>query len=215
VAAAARLAVANARLQAQLIARARQVAASRRRIVVAADRERRRLEAELRSSAGRRLDAVAERLATLPDEALAPIAADLDRARTDLARLARGLHPATLSATGLSAALRELAVASPLDVMLEAPAGRFPEAVEAAAYFVCAEAMTNTAKHAGCDRINVKATASPHALRIEVGDDGRGGASPSGSGLLGLRDRVEAIGGRLSVHSPPSGGTLVVAELPL
>jgi signal transduction histidine kinase len=215
VASTARLAVANTRLQAQLTARARQVAASRRRIVVAADQERQQLEAELRSSAGRRLDAVADRLAKLPDEGLAPIAAELARARTDLGRLARGLHPATLSQAGLAAAVRELAAASPLAVTLEAPAARFPAAVEAAGYFVCAEAMTNAAKHASCARISVEVTASAHALCVDVRDDGRGGADPGGSGLLGLRDRVEAIEGRLLIDSPPGAGTRVVAELPL
>jgi signal transduction histidine kinase len=215
VASTARLVVANTRLQAQLTARARQVAASRRRLVVAADRERRQLEAELRSSAGVRLDAVAERLAALADRSLEPIADELDRARSDLARLARGLHPATLSEAGLAAALRELADASPLAVTLVAPAARFPAALEAAAYFVCAEAMTNAAKHAGCDRISVKVTAAAGALRVEVDDDGRGGAVPSGSGLLGVRDRVEALGGRLTVDSAPGAGTRLIAELPL
>jgi signal transduction histidine kinase len=210
-----RLAVANTRLQAQLIARAREVAASRRRIVVAADDERRRLEAELRSRVARRLDAVAERLATLPDVGLAPITAELGHAQRDLARLGRGLHPATLSEAGLAAALRELAAASPIEVTLKAPSARFPAAVEAAAYFVCAEAMTNATKHSRCTRVTVTVAASPRPLRVEVGDDGRGGAIPDGSGLLGLRDRVEAIGGRLRVDSPPGSGTRIVAELPL
>jgi signal transduction histidine kinase len=214
VAATVQLAVANTRLQAQVTARAREVAASRRRIVEAADTERRQLEAELRSSAGRRLDAVAERLATLPDE-LAPLAAELDQARTDLDRLARGLHPATLTDAGLAAALTELATASPLAVSLEVPAVRFPAAVEAAAYFVCAEAMTNAAKHGGGDRISIEVTVAAHSLRVRIADDGRGGAVPSGSGLLGLRDRVEALGGRLSIDSRPGAGTRVGAELPL
>jgi signal transduction histidine kinase len=208
-----RLAVANTRLQAQLTARGREVTASRRRIVVAADDERRRLEAELRSGVARRLDAVAERLAT--HEGLAPIAAEVDHARRDLARLARGLRPATLSEAGLAAALRELAAVSPLEVTLEAPAARFHPAVEAAAYFVCSEALTNASKHARCTRVTVTVAASPRVLRIEVGDDGRGGAEPEGSGLLGLRDRVEALEGRLRVDSPPGAGTRVVAELPL
>ena len=215
VASTARLAVANTRLRAQVAARARDVAASRRRLVEAADRERRRLESELRSTAGRRLDAVAERLASRADASIVPIAAELDQARADLARLARGLHPAALTDGGLAAALGEFAAAAPMPVALDVAPARFPASVEVAAYFVCAEAMANATKHSDCRRVAVAVAASSDAVHVRISDDGRGGASPSGSGLLGLRDRVEALGGRLGVHSPPGGGTHIEARFPL
>lgn len=211
----ARLAVANTRLHAQVVARAREVAASRRRIVEAADSERRQLEAELRASAGQRLDTVAVWLDARTDDSLSPIAAELDRARIDLARLARGLHPARLTEAGIAAAVQDLAAGSPVPVSVDAPDARFPVAVEAAAYFVCAEAMANAAKHAQCHRIAVHVTADAQTLRVDVVDDGRGGAAATGSGLLGLSDRVEALGGRLSVDSKLGAGTRVTAELPL
>jgi signal transduction histidine kinase len=211
----ARLALANTRLRAELSARARQVAASRRRLLEAADRERRRLESELRSSTGRRLDTVAERLASRADDSIAPIAAELDRARADLARLARGLHPAGLTNGGLAAALGELAAVSPMPVALDVAPARFPAPVEAAAYFVCAEAMANATKHSGGRRAAVTVAASADALHVRISDDGRGGAASGGSGLLGLQDRVEALGGRLGVRSPPGGGTHIEARLPL
>jgi len=215
VASTARLAVVNTRLRAEVAARAREVAASRRRLVEAADRERRRLETELRSSAGRRLDAVAERLVWRADDSIAQIVAELDLARADLARLARGLHPAALTDGGLAAALGQLATASPMPVALDVAPARFPAPVEATAYFVCAEAMANATKHSACRRVAVAVTASPEAVHVRISDDGRGGASPSGSGLLGLRDRVEALGGRLGVRSPPGGGTQIEARLPV
>ena len=215
VASTARLAVANTRLRAEVAARAREVAASRRRLVEAADGERRRLESELRSTAGRRLDAVADRLASRADESIAPIAAELDRARADLARLARGLHPAALTDGGLAAALAELVAAAPMPVALDVAAPRFAASLEAAVYFVCAEAMANASKHSACGRVAVAVAASSDAVHVRISDDGRGGASPSGSGLLGLRDRVEALGGRLGVRSPPGGGTQIDARLPV
>jgi signal transduction histidine kinase len=215
VASAARLAVANTRLRAEVAARAREVTASRRRLLEVADRERRRLEAELRTSAGHRLDAVAERLASRGEDSIVAIAAELDQARADLARLARGLHPAALTDGGLAAALGELAVAATVPVTLEVAPARFPAMVEAAAYFVCAEAMANASKHSGCDRVIVSVAASADSVEVRISDDGGGGASLSGSGLLGLRDRVEALGGRLGVHSPPGGGTRIEARLPL
>jgi signal transduction histidine kinase len=215
VASTARLAVANTRLRAQVAARAREVAASRRRLVEAGDRERRRLESELRSTAGRRLDAVAERLASRADDSIVPIAAELDQARADLARLARGLHPAALTDGGLAAALGELAAAAPMPVALDVAPARFPAPVEAAAYFVCAEAMANATKHSDCRRVAVAVAASADAVHVTISDDGRGGASPSGAGLLGLRDRVEALGGWFGVQSPSRGGTDIEARLPV
>jgi signal transduction histidine kinase len=125
------------------------------------------------------------------------------------------LHPVALTEAGLAAALSELVSASPVHVALDVPPARFPAPVEVAAYFVCAEAVANAAKHARCGRVDVEVAASSDTLRVRVRDDGRGGASPAGSGLLGLRDRVEAIGGRLSVESRASAGTRVEARLPL
>jgi signal transduction histidine kinase len=215
VASTARLAVANTRLRAEVAARAREVAASRARLVEAADRERRRLESQLRSSAGRRLDAVAKWLASRADDSIAPIAAELDQARADLARLARGLHPAALTDGGLAAALGELGAASPVPVALDVASARFPAPVEATAYFVCAEAMANAGKHSACGRVTVAVAASSDAVYVRISDDGRGGASPTGSGMLGLRDRVEALGGRLGVRSPAGGGTHIEARLPV
>jgi signal transduction histidine kinase len=215
VAATARLAVANTRLRAEVAGRAREVAASRARLVEAADTERRHLESQLRSSAGRRLDAVAERLASRADDSIAPIAAELDQARADLARLARGLHPAALTDGGLAAALGELAAASSLPMALDVASARFPAPVEATAYFVCAEAMANASKHSACGRVTVVVAASSDAVYVRISDDGRGGASPTGSGMLGLRDRVEALGGRLGVRSPEGGGTHIEARLPV
>ena len=136
-------------------------------------------------------------------------------ARADLARLARGLHPAALTAGGLAAAVGELAAASPMTVALDVAPARFPLPVEAAAYFVCAEAMANATKHSACRRLAVTVAASSDAVHVRVSDDGRGGASPIGSGLLALRDRVEALGGRLGVRSPPGSGTHIEARLPL
>ena len=215
VASTARLAVANTRLRVEVAARAREVAASRRRLVEAADRERHRLESELRSTAGRRLEAVAERLAARADDSIAPITAELDQARADLARLARGLHPAALTDGGLAAALGELAAAAPIPVALDVAPARFPGPVAAASYFVCAEAMANAVKHSACRRLAISVAASSDAVHVRISDDGRGGASICGSGLLGLRDRVEALGGWLGVRSPPGAGTHIEARLPV
>src|SRR5215472_13782259 len=147
----ARLAVSNARLQAEVSARVGEVEASRRRIVAASDEQRSRLERELRDGAERRLAHVAE---LLPDggEPLAGIRAGLEAARAELREFARGMHPATLTECGLGAAVRELAERSPTTVEVAVPATRFPPAVEAAAYFICAESLANVAKHAGASR---------------------------------------------------------------
>src|SRR5215469_67632 len=211
---AARLAVANARLQAEVSARVDEVEASRRRIVAASDEQRSRLERELRDGAERRLAHVAE---LLPDggEPLAGIRAGLEAARAELREFARGMHPATLTECGLGAAVRELAERSPTTVEVAVPATRFPPAVEAAAYFICAESLANVAKHAEASRVHIAITQEDGRLRVVVADDGAGRADLSrGSGLRGLCDRVGALGGSLAVDSPPGGGTRVLAELP-
>jgi signal transduction histidine kinase len=214
VGAAARLAVANARLQAEVSARVDEVEASRRRIVEASGEQRSRLERELREGAERRLADVAE-LLTGDGEQLADVRAGLDTARAELREFARGIHPLTLTVRGLQGAVGELAGRSPVTVAVAVPATRFPPAVEAAAYFVCAESLTNVAKHAEASQVHISITQENGQLRVVIADDGIGGADPSrNSGLRGLADRVEALGGSLAVDSPPSGGTRVMAKLP-
>jgi signal transduction histidine kinase len=218
VAAAARLAVANARLQAQVRARVEELAASRRRIVEAADDQRQRLERELRDGAARRLDAVRAHVAELgaPDELLAEVERQLDAARRELSELARGIRPAALTSGGLAAALPELGARAPLPVHVAVDAGRLEPAVEAAAYFVCGEALANVVKYAGAAGVRIEVRRAGDRLSVLVADDGAGGADPAGgSGLRGLTDRVEALGGRLDVDSPPGRGTRVSADIPI
>jgi signal transduction histidine kinase len=221
VAAAARIAVSNVRLQTEIRRQVYEIEASRRRIVEAADVERRRLERELREGAERRLAQVEEAVressgdgkhAALFDEALA----ELGRARGELQEFAQGIHPRVLTEGGLPTALADLARRAPVPVELSAPQERVSPAVEAAAYFVCSEALANIGKYAEASRATVQVSRSDHQLVVSVRDDGIGGASlDKGSGLRGLADRVEALGGRLTVESPPGKGTLLVAELPL
>jgi signal transduction histidine kinase len=214
VGAVARLAVSNARLQAEVSARVGEVEASRRRIVAASDEQRSRLERELRDGAERRLAHVAELLSD-GGEPLADIRAGLGAARAELREFARGMHPATLTECGLGVSVRELAERSPVSVEVVVPAARFPPAVEAAAYFICAESLANVAKHAEASRVRIGITQENGRLRVVVADDGAGGADLSrGSGLRGLCDRAGALGGSLAVDSPPGGGTRVLAELP-
>jgi signal transduction histidine kinase len=215
VAAAARLAVANVRLQAEVRSRVAEVAASRRRIVKAADTQRRGLERRLRRGAEQRLARVAE-LISDAGAPLTEVAVGLDAARAELREFARGVHPAALVEGGLAAAVTELAERSPVPTEITAPSGRLPAAVEAAAYFVCSEALTNIAKYAQASQASVRLETRDGVLTVEVGDDGTGGADPAGgSGLRGLVDRVEALGGWLRIDSPLGRGTRLTAELPL
>ena len=215
IAAATRLAVANARLQAQIRAKVAQVSASRRRLVEAADEQRRQLERDLHERAETRLTKIAELLAGCGPP-FAEITAGLDAARAELRELAHGIHPATLTDAGLHAALQELAARSPAPVELTIPPRRWPTTTEAAAYFLCSEALANTAKYAQASHVSVLITSNDDALRVEIADDGTGGADAAGgSGLRGLADRVEALGGRLTIISPPGQGTRLRAELPL
>jgi len=222
VAAAARLAVANARLQAEAHARAAELEASRRRIVEAADAQRRRLERELRLGAERRLGNVAfaldgaGRRSDTDSEALATLESELDEARRELREFAHGVHPTALTEGGLVPALAVLAERSPLPVEITGDAARLPAPVEAALYFVCSEALTNAGKHASASRVQIEVRHDPTRVVVVVADDGVGGADASrGTGLRGLADRVEALGGHLVVASPPRGGTRVVAEISL
>src|SRR5262249_34820038 len=141
----------------------------------------------------------------------------LTDALDDLREIALGIHPAGLSEDGLRPALRRLVARSPLRVNLDVrPDDRFPESVEVAAYYVVSEALTNAAKYADVPIVDVLVAADGDVLRVEVRDDGRGGADPDqGSGLLGLRDRVEAIGGTMRLASPPGAGTSLCVALPL
>jgi len=213
-------AIANAQAQADL-------AASRARMLASADQTRRRIERELHEGAQQSLATVALQLRAVQaaigprhvelTASLAYVAATLNDTLDELREIARGIHPAILAEGGLSAALRTLARRSPVPVTLNVRAPDPPaERVEIAAYYVVSEALANAAKHAHAAAVTVDVEGSEDALRIRVGDDGVGGAEfVRGSGLIGLRDRVEAIGGRISVDSPLGTGTSLWVELPL
>jgi signal transduction histidine kinase len=214
VGAAARLAAANARLQAELRTQVAEVEASRARLLGVADEERRRLEQRLHERAERRLEALVRELDGEPG--LAPARAQLAAALADVRELAAGLHPRIVTEQGLEAALRSLAAAAPVPVDLEAGAPPLPPDAQIALYFACSEALANVTKYAGATRVRVRLAAADGVVRLEVADDGAGGADPArGTGLRGLRDRLEALGGGLEVDSPPGGGTRFVAVLPL
>jgi PAS domain S-box-containing protein len=202
------------------------LSASRARLVETAATERRRLERNLHDGAQQYLNALAVKLRLAaaqvgegPDvveRILGEAQADLAIAVEELRELARGIHPATLSEQGLGPALAGLAERSPVEVCLtDVPDERLSETLEVAAYYVVAEGLTNIAKYAQADRATVSVVHKRHMLVVEVTDTGAGGADMSkGSGLRGLADRVEALGGRLTVDSPPSGGTRLRAEIP-
>ncbi|HYY21698.1 MAG TPA: GAF domain-containing sensor histidine kinase [Thermoleophilaceae bacterium] len=204
-----------------------QLAASRARIVAAADSERRRLERNLHDGAQQRLVGLAIALREVEEElerdvdsarrVLASAREELALALQELRELARGIHPALLSDRGLGPALEALAARTPLPVEVVAlPEARLPEAVEAAAYFVVAEGLTNVVKHAHATGVTVEITSANGCARVQVRDNGVGGATlEEGSGLRGLADRIEALGGSLEVHSANGDGTAVVAEIPL
>jgi signal transduction histidine kinase len=227
VAASAALALENERLEAELRARLDELQSSRARLVEVSMFERRRLERDLHDGAQQRLVALSLQLglARRRLDAGNPGAAGamLDAARDELARaleelreLARGIHPAILTDRGLAAAVEALAERAPLTVSLdEMPPERLPAPVEAAAYFVVAEALTNVVKYAGASHAGVRVARSDGYAVVEVRDDGVGGADPAGgTGLRGLADRLAALDGRLEVHSPPGVGTLVRARVP-
>jgi signal transduction histidine kinase len=195
--------------------------------VTAGDVERRRLERNLHDGAQQRLVTLAlslrlamAKLDSDPAAArdrLAEAAEELTLALQELRELARGLHPAVLTDHGLRAAVEMLADRAPLPVEIEeTPARRLPEPVEAAAYFLIAEALTNVAKYAHASAARIAVIASEGNVVVEVSDDGVGGADPAtGSGLRGLADRVEALGGSLEVSSPDGAGTVLRADIPL
>jgi signal transduction histidine kinase len=215
----------NERLQAQVRAQLEDVRASRVRIVVAADAARRRLERDLHDGAQQRLVSVLMHLravrqadASRPDGTLAELdvaTSELRAALSELRELANGIHPAVLTQRGLTAAVTVLAQRSMLPVEVAIPDERHPPLVEATAYFIISEALTNAAKHSRAAMVRVAAGRLGDRLIVEVVDDGAGGADPlRGSGLSGLGDRAAVLGGRVSVDSPPGRGTRVRAELP-
>jgi signal transduction histidine kinase len=217
----ASLAVANARSRSDL-------ADSRARIVRAGDDARRRFERDLHDGAQQRLVSLGLELraaeATVPpeldalQERLSRLGTGLNDVLDDLRELSRGLHPAVLSEDGLTPALGSLALRSavPVDVRLDVGTARFEEPVEVTAYYVAAEALTNTAKHAEASRALLSARRRDGWLELTVSDDGRGGAdASSGSGLTGLVDRVEAIGGAIEIKSQPGRGTSIRVRLPV
>jgi signal transduction histidine kinase len=212
-------AIANAEHSAQL-------AASRARVVAAADETRRRLERDLHDGAQQRLVSLALELrvaqdtapADLPElrAAIGQVADGLTEALEELREISRGIHPAILSEGGLGPALRTLVRRSAISVQLQVGTnGRFPEPVEVAAYYVVSEALTNATKHAGASQADVLVDQRDGTLSLSVRDDGAGGADPErGSGLIGLRDRVEALGGSMELSSPLGQGTLIQVSLP-
>ena len=226
VCAAAALTLENERLQAELRARLAELQASRARLVDATEAERRRIERDLHDGTQQRLVSLAMSLGLLdtklpldPDAAK-PIAqearAALAVALEELRVLSHGIHPAVLTERGLAAALEELADRAALPTHVEVSIDERPgPAVEAAAYFVASEALTNAVKHSHAHEVRIAASRARDRLMIEVTDDGIGGASLlGGSGIRGLMDRVEALGGTLVVSSPPGRGTSLRAELP-
>ena len=199
---------------------------ARQRIIAAADAERQRIERDLHDGAQQRLVALAAMLSLAesrfrsdPERAAELVTRAREEAELavkDLRDLAHGIHPSVLSDLGLAAALDALASRAPVPVRITpVPDAPLPKPVEAAAYYVTAEALTNTAKYARATECTICLTVEDGRVRLEVRDDGVGGADPvTGTGLLGLRDRVEALDGSFELDSPPGAGTTVVVEMP-
>jgi signal transduction histidine kinase len=228
VSAAISMAVDIERLNAAVRAQLEDVRASRMRIVEAADAERRRVERNLHDGAQQRLVALSLALrrarAQVPEDAspelgttLGAASEQLASALSELRDLARGIHPAILTEAGLGPALRSLARELPVPASVALDIDDEPPApVSVAAYFMAAEALANVAKYASATQVAMLVVTTPEELRVEITDDGVGGADPAqGSGLRGLADRVAAIGGVLEIQSPVGGGTRLLATLPL
>jgi signal transduction histidine kinase len=215
----------NAQLQVELRARLEELRGSRARILHAEQSERRRLERDLHDGAQQRLIALTLELGELGDrlDGDSEIRTRVDSARqevtaslAELRDLARGIHPAAVTDHGLAVALESVATRATVPVeVIGATQDRMPEPVELAAFFIVCEALANVARHAEATAAVVELERNPGALIVEVRDDGIGGASVDiGSGLRGLADRVEALGGRLQVWSPEGRGTRLRAEIP-
>jgi signal transduction histidine kinase len=215
-------AIANAQSRSDLLA-------SRARVVAAADESRRRIERDLHDGAQQRLVTLALKLRTFQSAADGPVPTpfreelgglvhDLSDILDDLQEVARGIIPPILKRSGLPPALRSLARRSPIPVRLHTDSltSRLPERVEVAVYYTVAEALTNVVKHAHASEVRVDLTLGNQSVRLSLGDDGCGGADLSdGTGLVGLKDRVEALNGRIKVHSPPGDGTTLFVEIPI
>jgi signal transduction histidine kinase len=225
VGAAAGMSLENARLHAELRARVEELRGSRARVIEAGQKERKRLERNLHDGAQQRLIALSLRLSLLEKSlpGSPEVQGELDAARREIALsldelrdVARGIHPAVLSGHGLAVAVESLSARAPLPVRFAIDVeGRLPERVEVAAYYVVSESLTNIAKHAQASEARVSVGRRDGHVVVEVVDDGVGGADTErGSGLRGLADRVEALGGRLRVWTPAGGGTRVQAEIP-
>ena len=221
VASVARMALENERLAAQVRAQREEVRASRMRIVDAADAERRRIERDLHDGAQQRLVALAMRLDQArgqvegAGELIDATTGELLRAIGEVRDLAHGLHPTILTERGLAAAVDSLAERAPIPVRARVTDERMAPEAEVAAYFLVAETVTNAVKHAGATEVTVDAELDRDDLLVTIVDDGRGGADPRrGSGLQGLVDRIGAVGGTLTIDSPPGGGTVLHARIP-
>jgi signal transduction histidine kinase len=226
VCAAAALTLENERLQAALRARLAELQASRARLVEATETERRRIERDLHDGTQQRLVSLAMSLGLLESKlgddpgAAAPIVREaretLALALAELRELSQGIYPSLLTERGLGAALDDLCRRAALPATLDAALpGRLPHQVAAAADFVASEALANVAKHSHATEARIRARVERGTLLVEIADDGIGGAgSRSGTGLRGLADRVEALGGRLTLSSPPGRGTTIHAEIP-
>jgi signal transduction histidine kinase len=216
---------ANSRLEAEVATQLGELRASRGRIVQARDEQRRRLGGLLQDGAERRLVQVGAAVAraraqAAPDlrelDLLDVLTRELEAARGELGALARGIHPRALTESGLAAALSALVDRASISIELVAPVERMPAPIEAAAYFVCSEAITNVAKYAHASHVRCEVKRGAGLVHVAVVDDGVGGADPrAGSGLRGLADRIDALGGSFTVTSPAGRGTIIHAELPL
>ncbi len=219
------LVLANVRLEAEVATTLGELRASSGRILQARDDQRRRLARRLHDGAERRLGEVASGVARARAQAPPEVRAlelfdvlerELKQAREEVAALAQGIHPRDLVAGGLAAALPALVDRAPVSIELITPAARFPAPIEVAAYFVCSEAVTNVTKYSCASHARCEVSRDDRNVHVKVVDDGIGGADPQhGSGLRGLADRIDALGGTFSVTSPPGQGTTVHAELPL
>jgi signal transduction histidine kinase len=211
-------AIANADSRDQLIA-------SRARLVTEADAARRRVVRDLHDGAQQRLVhavitlGLAEQALELDDGTAQPLIAEAReharRANEELRKLAHGILPADLAGGGLRRGVDAIVERLDLDVNVDLPAERFPAEIEVSAYFMVAEALTNIVKHAHAESAEVTASVHDGILQVKIHDDGIGGADPGGHGLVGMHDRVTALGGQLSIESPAGGGTLVAASLPI
>ena len=225
VSAAAGIAIENGRLHVELRARLEELRGSRSRVIEAGQKERQRLERNLHDGAQQRLIALSLDLSLLEQELggddgtgkrLARARQEIATSLGELREVARGIHPAVVSGHGLAVALEQLTARTPVPVRLSVAVDeRLPEQVEVAAYYLVSESLANVAKHASASSASVDVSRTNGQVVVEIVDDGVGGAdSERGSGLRGLADRVEALGGRLRVWSPAGGGTRVKAEIP-